>query len=338
MQKMFTKERIVKLLELVFVSIISIIITYVLISKTVVNASSTLIKDGEYASVKNVVEYQTLTTLNDISGNASDENVANIVSKIEKSLSDTNITLNSSQEDELRALVKKNVMGADFSKTDKKEIAKNISSDVITFIENIGFNDNNFVNLLNVYESNKSDIDLKVENLNNIANKLQSEDASIKSSSKEELEAFKATNEDNIVKLVEEVATKFSVMETTINGKLDKLNTSLLTNQKEFTEFQKEYQAYVKEVGEKFKAVNADIEKNKNNIDTIFTKIGELTSDYGNYKNNMANVVSSINSKINTNTTSLGDCKISYNAADGHFYITYGSGDSAVTKKLDYVD
>lgn len=33
----------------------------------------------------------------------------------------------------------------------------------------------------------------------------------------------------------------------------------------------------------------------------------------------------------------LGDCMIAYNAADGHFYITYKGGADTVTKKLDYV-
>lgn len=44
-----------------------------------------------------------------------------------------------------------------------------------------------------------------------------------------------------------------------------------------------------------------------------------------------------IEEQLSIITAMLGDCEISYNENDGHFYITYKGGADSVTKKLDYV-
>ncbi|MBE6014506.1 MAG: hypothetical protein E7241_03970 [Lachnospiraceae bacterium] len=113
-----------------------------------------------------------------------------------------------------------------------------------------------------------------------------------------------------------------------IPEKLESLSTGLLTNQKSIKDLDTKYEEYAKTTGEKF----------EKDISAVIDKISAMNKEYGNYKTETEKELTNINGRIDINAAGLGDCKISYNSEDGHFYITYGEGEKAVTKKLDYVD
>lgn len=90
--------------------------------------------------------------------------------------------------------------------------------------------------------------------------------------------------------------------------------------------------------------LNVDIDSIRNTIETnkkasdkrdneLQTSIDDLNKRIGTTGNSNL----TIEEQISILTAMLGDCEISYNNNDGHFYITYKGGADSVTKKLDYV-
>lgn len=73
------------------------------------------------------------------------------------------------------------------------------------------------------------------------------------------------------------------------------------------------------------------------NYDAIIEKHGTTLSTIVNDMSTTKNELTTVQESVLQILGSLGECMVSFNPEDEHFYITYQGGADSVTKKLDYV-
>jgi len=142
--------------------------------------------------------------------------------------------------------------------------------------------------------------------------------------------------EDAIEKLVEQITLRLKEAENVVWSKekieelIAKELTSLVVKEEEGDA--QALEALKQELVQKINILassgnyDAIIEKHSTTLSSIVTDMGAAKEELHEVKESLVNILGS-----------MGDCTVSYNAQDGHFYITYKGGADTVTKKLDYV-
>lgn len=142
--------------------------------------------------------------------------------------------------------------------------------------------------------------------------------------------------EGGIDKLVEQITLKLKESDTTIlsKEKMEELITRELEKVivKENEHDNEALEALKQELISKIEALassgnyDAIIEKHSTTLATIVTDMNTTKTELTTIQEALLHILGD-----------MGDCVISYNGEDGHFYITYQGGADSVTKKLDYV-